>query len=133
MFCNLFLIKHYRPILLFSLTINLLIFFLAAISSSMGLSVCRLVHKNSPLFASFRPRRLKFGMEVKCEYVKVCVCVHATWVWQWGWAIAKRCITSKWIHRLEQDLVERLVMSCNSSFSCLRKQTNSCLRLYAVV
>ncbi len=31
--------------------------------------------------------------------------------WQWVWPIAKKCITSKWIPRLAQDLMERLAMS----------------------
>ncbi len=45
-----------------------------------------------------------------CE--KVCVCVHAKIGRDsWEWSIAKRHITSKWIHRFAQDLVERLFMS----------------------
>ncbi len=43
-----------------------------------------------------------------CIYVKVYVCVYANRLkgaWQWEWPIAKKCITSKWIHRLAQDLV----------------------------
>ncbi len=61
----------------------------------------------------FHPRRLKFGMEVSV-CVKVCVCFHSIGykgTWQWEWPIVKRHKTSKWIHRLAQDLVERLVMS----------------------
>ncbi len=43
----------------------------------------------------------------------VCV-VMPIWskgAWQWEWPTAKRYRTFKWIHRLAQDLVERLLMS----------------------
>ncbi len=55
--------------------VSLILF--AATSSSIGRSFGWLVHKNSPLFDghTFRPWRLKFGMEVKCVCVCVCVCV----------------------------------------------------------
>ncbi len=55
------------------------------------------------VFARFLP----FGMEVKCVSVSEDVCRS----WQWEWPIAKRRITSKWIHGLAQDLAEILVMS----------------------
>ncbi len=48
-----------------------------------------------------------------CVFVKVCVCVHAIGLkgaWQWEWPTASWGIISNWIHRLAQDLVERLVM-----------------------
>ncbi len=48
---------------------------LAVTSSSVSHSVSQLVHKNSPFFGgpSFHCKGLKFGMEVKCVYVCVCV------------------------------------------------------------
>ncbi len=57
---------------------------LQVFSCDQQLSLSRLVHKNSPVFGShsFRPRRLKFGMEIKfvCVCVCVCVCVHTSWL-----------------------------------------------------
>ncbi len=45
----------------------------SSISRSVSRSVGRSVHKNSPHFGShsFHPRRLKFGMEIKCVRMKV--------------------------------------------------------------
>ncbi len=41
--------------------------------------VGRLIHNNSSLFDghSLCPKRMKFGMELKCLCVRVCLCVHA--------------------------------------------------------
>ncbi len=47
-----------------------------------------------------------------CEGVCLCSCQLAKrGRGSGGRVLQKRCITSKWIHRLAQDLVERLVMS----------------------
>ncbi len=77
--------------------------FLAATSS---LSVGWFTKIPNSLAATVQPRRLKFDMEVKCVCEKVCVCVYDNLLkgaWQWECPIAKRCITSKWIHRFAQE------------------------------
>ncbi len=59
--------------------------------------------------------RLKFGMMVKCVYVRRCVFgimpIGYEGAWQWEWPLSKRRQTSKGIYRQAQALVERLVMS----------------------
>ena len=50
---------------------------------------------------------MKFGKEVKC--VKVHVCVYANCLKgasQWEWPIIKRCMTFKCIHRLTHDFLK---------------------------
>lgn len=89
----------------------------AATNSFIGRSVGCLVGwstKNPPPFDSpgFFPRRLKFGMRsCVCVCVKVCLCQMAKRGVAVGVAYRKRRITSQWIHRLAQELVEQLVMS----------------------
>ncbi len=73
---------------------------------------------------------LNFGIEVKCVCMWKCgfvfIPVSLEGACQWEWPIAKRHIISKWICRLAQDLVERLVLgqrTANSLFktSCKKE------------
>ncbi len=88
-------------------------------SSSIGHSVGRSVgpQKVPTLWQPhFSPQQAKIWHGGQCMCVKVSTCVHANLLKEgvaMGVAYCKKVhtVASKWIHRLAQDLVERLVIS----------------------
>ncbi len=72
-----------------------------SVSHSVGRSLSRSVfHRSPPLFSgrSFRPRRLKFGMEVKC----VCLC-ERSWSSSWPFAVSMGVAYCKKVHNCRMD------------------------------